>query len=108
MVIITAALALLLFARGGAYYADIYYDNNRVLTSNLSNETDGIYPIADAPNVFYEVREGKIRFYESDCPDQICVKAGWLERDGDMAACLPNRVWVKVRGEGGQNDALAR
>lgn len=32
----------------------------------------------------------------SPCPDKLCVKMGWLERPGDYAACLPNRVLAEV------------
>lgn len=32
----------------------------------------------------------------SPCPDKLCVKMGWLERPGEYAACLPNRVLAEV------------
>ena len=36
--------------------------------------------------------EGRARFIHSDCRDQICVRSGYLERGGEWAACLPNRI----------------
>ncbi|AHC16810.1 NusG domain II-containing protein [Salinispira pacifica] len=39
---------------------------------------------------------GRARFQSSDCRDQICVHAGWLENGGDWAACLPNRVIIRL------------
>ncbi len=39
---------------------------------------------------------GRARFTHSDCRDQICVNAGWLERGGEWAACLPNRVILRL------------
>ncbi len=42
------------------------------------------------------VEKGRIRFKEADCPDQICVKTGWLEEPGDTAVCLPNRAIVRI------------
>ena len=45
------------------------------------------------------VRDGKIRFTWSDCPDQVCVHTGWIGWSGQAAVCLPNRVMVQIRGE---------
>lgn len=42
------------------------------------------------------IEKGRIRFKQADCPDKICVNAGWLRNPGDMAVCLPNRVVVKI------------
>ncbi len=53
-----------------------------------------------------EVKDGAIRFKESDCLNQICVHAGWLNSPGATAACLPNRVSITVMGESGV-DAIA-
>ena len=43
-----------------------------------------------------EVKEGKIRFLHSDCPDQICVNTGFIYLDGQTAICMPNRTAVTV------------
>ncbi|WP_018213582.1 NusG domain II-containing protein [Desulfitobacterium hafniense] len=42
---------------------------------------------------------GKIRFLESQCPDQICVKTGSLSKPGDFAACLPAGTIVTIEGD---------
>lgn len=39
-----------------------------------------------------------VRFLSSPCPLQLCVKSGTLARPGSLAACLPNRVAVRVVG----------
>jgi len=52
-------------------------------------------------DVILELEQGKIRFAESDCPDKICVNTGWLSKNGQVAVCLPRRVSVEIRGEGG-------
>lgn len=51
------------------------------------------------PGKYFEiiqVEKGRIRFKEANCPDQICVKAGWLEKPGDIAVCLPNKAVIKI------------
>ena len=50
------------------------------------------------PNVIFEVRDGRIAFIKSDCPDQICVRAGFIGQAGQMAACLPNGLVLSLLG----------
>lgn len=45
-----------------------------------------------------EIRDGAVRFLESPCRDKICIAAGFLDRTGQWAACLPNRVFATVTG----------
>lgn len=40
-----------------------------------------------------------VRVTYSDCKDQICVHAGLLSKNGDVAACLPNQTVVSVQTE---------
>lgn len=44
-----------------------------------------------------EIGGGRARVVFSPCRDQICVLAGWIERGGQWAACLPNRVFVTIQ-----------
>lgn len=46
--------------------------------------------------VVLEVKDHEVHFKSSTCPDQICVHAGWLWRDMDIAVCMPNQVSVMV------------
>lgn len=53
--------------------------------------------------------DGRICIAEANCPHQDCVRAGWLDKSGQSALCLENRVSVSLtsRGEGAP-DAVAR
>ncbi len=42
------------------------------------------------------IEPGRIRVLEADCPDKVCVTTGWLSRPGQMAACVPGRLLVRV------------
>jgi len=54
-----------------------------------------------------EVQGGRARFAASPCPEQRCVLQGWIHRQGETAACLPNRVVLRLEGAGAL-DALSR
>ncbi|MCW1712127.1 NusG domain II-containing protein [Caenicola nitritireducens] len=46
-----------------------------------------------------KTEDGKIAVIASDCPDKDCVKRGWLQRPGDSAVCLPNRLVIRISGK---------
>ncbi len=43
-----------------------------------------------------EVKEGHIRFLTSPCHSKFCIHAGWLAKNGDFVACLPNQVSIEL------------
>ena len=55
------------------------------------------------------VEEGRARVLDSPCVQQICVRRGWLREVGDLAVCVPNRLVVRVEGEGKRSfDGVSR
>ncbi len=57
---------------------------------------DKTFSIETIPNIKFEIKDKKIRFMESDCPDKICVNTGFIGTSGQTAVCLPNTVSVKI------------
>lgn len=45
-----------------------------------------------------EIKDKRVRISEAHCPNQICVKQGWVSRG--VIVCLPNRIVVIVGGKG--------
>ena len=52
------------------------------------------------------VQDGRVRFTASPCRGKQCIHSGWLAREGDFAACLPNGVAVEVLGPERGLDAI--
>ncbi len=44
-----------------------------------------------------EVEPGRIRVSDADCPDQICMRQGWLSDRTVPIVCLPHRLIIKIR-----------
>jgi hypothetical protein len=42
-----------------------------------------------------QVKDNKIRVLDADCPDQICVKMGYLKSKNLPIVCLPNHLVIK-------------
>lgn len=99
-IIVLALLFLLLnkylFAEKGEY-AEIYHDSTLVYRIQLSTAKEGSFSIPDKPEVVFQVYADKsIAFIESDCPDKVCIRSGRLRFAGQFAACIPNKILLKI------------
>lgn len=53
-----------------------------------------------------KIEDGKIRFSQSPCRGKVCIHRGWLQHSGEVMACLPNRVIVKLDGGQSRYDSI--
>ncbi|MFV0498046.1 MAG: NusG domain II-containing protein [Candidatus Fimivivens sp.] len=82
-----------------AVSAVVSIDGTAVCTVDLSEDVAPYEMDLDAlfgAGVVLEVQAHEIHFKSSTCPDQICVRTGWLRRDMDIAICMPNRVSMMI------------
>ncbi len=55
------------------------------------------------------ISEKGVRVLDSPCPYKLCVKSGAIDRSGETLVCLPNRVVVRITGNGQEAvDAVSR
>lgn len=57
-----------------------------------------------------EIRDGRARILASPCPTKACIGMGAITRAGELLACVPNELLVRIEGEGGgaDHDLLSR
>ena len=107
LIVIAGAVALgayfLLNSGNKGVYGEILHENTLIERVDLSG--DGVFTVQGFENVVFEVREGAIAFKSSDCPDKICVNTGYINRAGQSAVCLPNRLTLRIAGGDGGMDA---
>ena len=98
LLVCVAALLLVRFARGGgSAQAELYRDGALVETVDLATAQEGRFSLDGVPGVVFALDgSGGIAFAESDCPDPVCVHTGWLRSPGQLAACLPNGLYLKI------------
>jgi hypothetical protein len=46
-----------------------------------------------------EIMNGKARIVSSPCPYKVCIGMGEIHREGEIVACVPNRLLVQVTGQ---------
>jgi hypothetical protein len=104
--LVGASWAALWSDAGPATFATVTAPDAAPLTLPL--DTDAVTEVQGrlGPSVI-EVRAERVRFTDSPCNGRLCVHSGWLDRSGDVAACLPNGVVVEVGGGRREFDAVS-
>jgi len=57
-----------------------------------------------------EIHDGRVRMVSSPCLQKTCIKSGWISKPGSSIVCAPNRLVIKIIGEGKKNspDAVSQ
>lgn len=111
-------LAIILVSSIGVYYYRFNKDNIQkvaiikqddvVIEKIFIDDLDELKEIKLSENndVIIHAENGRIRFYKSNCPDQVCVNSGWISKKGEMAVCLPYRIIIKIEGVDSEVDII--
>jgi len=70
----------------GAEYAVFPLDEDRIINVPGPLGTTAV-----------EVKDGRVRVFDSPCPNKTCVSRGWVEGPGETIICIPNRVSITVK-----------
>lgn len=84
-----------------AQRVQIEHDGGIVRNILLGGET-----VLEVGGCEVRVENGEVFVAKSDCPDRVCVNTGRISRAGEAIICVPNRVSIKIIGEG-KVDAIA-
>ena len=38
-----------------------------------------------------------IAIIDSDCPDKICIKSGFISKPGELLVCLPHKLMIEIK-----------
>lgn len=79
--------------------AQISYNGDIVKEIDLESATDIVFTLSENKNVSFQILNHKIRFVNTNCPDKLCEKFGYLDKPNDVAICLPNKVSLRIIGK---------
>lgn len=78
----------------------------------IDGEIAGIYALSedvverfvyeDGTYNVMEIKDGRVRISEADCPDRHCVNKGEIYRENETIICLPHKLVIKVTGSGSE------
>lgn len=94
--IIAAALAIYFMTKPTGSEVYIYKDGKLLEAVSLSVENT----VKIDEHITVKISGGAAYVLKSDCKGQDCVKAGKISKVGEMIVCLPNKVVIKIVGDG--------
>ncbi len=94
--IIAAALAIYFMTKPTGSEVYIYKDGKLLEAVSLSVEKT----VKIDEHITIKISGGAAYVLKSDCKGQDCVKAGKISKVGEMIVCLPNKVVIKIVGDG--------
>lgn len=94
--IIAAALAIYFMTKPTGSEVYIYKDGKLFEAVSLSTEKT----VKIDEHITVKISGGAAYVLKSDCKGQDCVKAGKISKVGEMIVCLPNKVVMKIVGDG--------
>ena len=92
-------LVLKLTSKNDNLTALVYYNNEIILTINLSDLNDEIveYSVTgDIGELVISAKHNAIAITEENCPYQLCMKQGYITNTNQSLICLPNKVYIKI------------
>lgn len=45
------------------------------------------------------IHDGRVKIISSPCPNKTCIRMGEARHAGDLIACVPNRLIIRIEGE---------
>lgn len=83
-------------------------DGEVVRTVDLSTAQDHTFDVECGGGVnTVEIKDGKIRVKDADCPDRTCVRMGWLSSSAMPIVCLPHNLVIEFAESDGAVDAIS-
>ncbi len=93
-----AGLALVVANKGEGNIAVVEHNGVAVQRVDFSSLSDEI--TVETNGTVIVIDKSGARFVRSVCPSQVCVKGGTINKVGQILVCLPQRVSVRIEGEG--------
>lgn len=91
------------FLNGGKHVV-VEVDGRHVMELSVdSNVTETVKgPLGETVIV---VENGTARITDSPCPHKYCIRMGSISRRSEIIVCVPNRVFLTIRG-GGEEESF--
>ena len=89
----------------GKKYLIVYYDGRIVEQIAL---TESLVLNRKFPHNEMLISNGAVSMIHADCQDQNCVKSGPIYKSGQIIACLPNKLALRIITEKAEIDDVAK
>lgn len=102
--IILIAVMLIVAAIGfGAKF--LFAEKGGIVKISVNGKTYGTYPLDQDKTINIDghntvvIKDGIVHMEDADCPDELCIKQGSIDSNGEKIVCLPNKTIVEIISE---------
>lgn len=101
--------AFLLRGDGTGSTARVLVDGEELRTIDLMSTAAETFTVEgeDGHRNVVDVEKGRIRVSEANCPDQVCVRQGWISDSATPIVCLPHGLVIEIVGTEDGPDGVA-
>jgi hypothetical protein len=91
---------LLLRGNGEGGIARILVDGEQLRSVDLASSATETFEVVseDGDRNVVAIERGRIRVTEANCPDQVCVRQGWISDSATPIVCLPHGLVIEITG----------
>lgn len=91
------AIVLLNINKNNGKKANVYYDNELILTIDLTKKEKQTFNVKGYNgDVHILVNNGKIKVDQEKSPLNLCSKQGYISSSYETIVCLPNKIVIKI------------
>jgi hypothetical protein len=76
--------------------AIIENEKGKVDKINLNKNYKNIEIPGSNGKIFTKIENGFLKVYKSSCRHKICEKSGYISQPGDVIACAPNKIIIRI------------
>ncbi len=98
-------LSFFLFSSDSAVQLAVSCDGTEKV---YSLDSDSVFTIENnGYTLTVRIEESSVYVESADCPDNTCVHTGRIDRAGEVIACVPAEVMLRIIGEEADYDFIA-
>lgn len=100
LVIIISLLGYVKFkdTKQTASFVQIYKDNELYKEVPLDEDVEFTIKDGKLENKI-KIHDNGVEVVESNCPDKVCVKTGFINKPSQSIVCIPNKINIKIIDE---------
>ena len=92
-------------------------EEGKTVVIHVDGREYGTYSLADDREIdinrgkctnHVSIKDGKVQMTEASCPNKLCIREGSISQVNRSIACLPNRVFIEIRGEEAMYDVVSQ
>ena len=100
-----AAIAVLTLTGGQGVRAQVLQGGRLVYTLDLNGSRTVTVTAPNGGTNTITVESGRVCMSHASCPDQLCVRQGWVSGGAVPIVCLPNQLVIQIKGGESELDA---